>query len=112
MSSRTTRTSARPRSPREPKWVTGLAAASRYADIPIRTLRDWIAKGLLPAYRIGPRQIQIDLNDIDALRVRIPTANGPGALPPLSREDIRALAEELAALRAEDDGEGAVGTGQ
>jgi excisionase family DNA binding protein len=96
------------------RWVTGLSDAADYAKLPVRTLRDWIAKGLLPAYRIGPRQIQINLDDIDALRVRIPTANGPGrpgAPLALSREDIRALAEEVAGLRAEDDGEGAAGAG-
>jgi excisionase family DNA binding protein len=88
----------------EPRWVTGLAAAADYAGITTRTLRSWVANGLLPAYRIGPRQVQIDLNDIDALRVRIVAADGPGALPPLSREDIRALAEELAALQQEGGG--------
>jgi len=39
-------------------------------------MRDWITKGWLPAYRMGPRQIQIDLNDVDALRRRIPTVDG------------------------------------
>jgi hypothetical protein len=71
-------------------------------------MRDWIAKGLLPAYRLGPRQIQVDLNDIDALRTRIPAAgNGKarGVLLPLSREEIRAVARELAALGAEQPGE-------
>jgi excisionase family DNA binding protein len=99
----------------EPRWVTGLPAVAAYSGLPVRTLRDWVAKGLLPAYRIGPRQIQIDLNDIDRLRVRIPAANGPGgpaALLPLSREDIRALAKEVAALRGEDDGGEEAGAGQ
>jgi hypothetical protein len=36
-------------------------------------MRDWIKKGILPAYRIGPRLLQIDLNDIDRLRRRVPT---------------------------------------
>jgi excisionase family DNA binding protein len=121
MSRRTTRTSARPaaarnRTSREPRWATGLPAASAYAGVAVRTLRDWIAKGWLPAYRIGPRQIQIDLNDIDALRTRIPAANGPGrlaALPPLSHDDIRAVAREVAAMGQEDDGGGeAAGAGQ
>jgi excisionase family DNA binding protein len=88
--------------PREPRWAT-LKAASEYAGgVPVRTLRDWIAKGLLPAYKIGPRQVQVDLNDVDALRVRIPTANGaaPAALLALSREDIGAIARELAAVQA------------
>jgi excisionase family DNA binding protein len=107
----TTRARNHPQRP-EPRWVTGLPAVAAYSGLPVRTLRDWIAKGLLPAYKIGPRQIQIDLNDIDALRVRIPAANGPAAvLPLLSREDIRALAKEVAALAAEGDGEEA-GAGQ
>jgi excisionase family DNA binding protein len=88
----------------EPRWVTGLAAGAAYAKVSTRTIRAWVAKGVLPAYRIGPRQVQIDLNDIDALRVRIAAADGRGALPPLSREDIRALAEELAALQQEGGG--------
>lgn len=52
--------------------------AADYAGIPHRTLRDWISNGLLPATRIGPRQIQVDLNEIDALRKPIPAANGRG----------------------------------
>jgi excisionase family DNA binding protein len=97
----------------EPRWVTGMPAAAAYAGVAIRTLRDWIAKGWLPAYRIGPRQIQIDRNDIDALRTRIPAGNGgaPAALLPLSRDDIRAVARELAALQEGEHGEEA-GAGQ
>jgi excisionase family DNA binding protein len=73
----------KPRS--QPRWAT-LKVASEYAGgIPVRTLRDWIAKGLLPAYKIGPRQIQVDLNDVDALRVRIPAANGTVRLKPARR---------------------------
>jgi excisionase family DNA binding protein len=109
----TARDRNRPQRP-EPRWVTGLPAVAAYSGLPVRTLRDWIAKGLLPAYRIGPRQIQIDLNDIDRLRVRIPAANGGQAvvLPPLSREDIRAVARELAALQEADSGGEAAGAGQ
>lgn len=57
------------------RWAT-LFEAAEYANIPARTMRDWITKGWLPAYRMGPRQIQIDLNDVDALRRRIPTVDG------------------------------------
>jgi excisionase family DNA binding protein len=96
-----------------PRWVDGLPAAAAYAKVPARTVRDWVAKGLLPAYRLGPRRIQIDLNDIDAMRVRIPAAHGAAGAAGLSREDIRAVAEEVAALRGEDDGgEEAAGAGQ
>ena len=63
-----------PLPPGPPRWAS-LVEAANYAKIPVRTLRDWVSKGWLPAYRIGPRQIQIDLNDVDALRRRIPTAD-------------------------------------
>ena len=68
------RARARTRPP-EPRWARLLDAAD-YAGVPHRTMRDWISRGLLPAYRIGPRQIQADLNHVDALRKRIPAANG------------------------------------
>jgi len=32
-----------------------------------RTLRRWIAEGLLPAYRVGPRRILIKRSDLEAL---------------------------------------------
>jgi excisionase family DNA binding protein len=95
---------------REPRWAS-FKAASAYAGIPTRTLRDWVSRGRLPAYRIGPRQIQVDLNDIDAIRVRIPTAEpggngGGGAVLPLTPDEIRAIAREVAALSREGDGGG------
>jgi excisionase family DNA binding protein len=67
-----------PRSPNRanaapPRWAS-LAEASEYLHIPNHTIRDWISAGLLPAYRVGPRLIQVDLNDCDRLRTRIPTA--------------------------------------
>jgi excisionase family DNA binding protein len=45
--------------------------AVEYSRIPWRTLRRWIKEGRLPAYRIGPRLIQVDLNDLDRLRRRL-----------------------------------------
>jgi excisionase family DNA binding protein len=92
--------------------VDGLAAAADYAKVPTRTVRDWVAKGDLPAVRLGRRRIQIDLNDIDAMRVRIPAANGPGGAARLSRDDLRALAKEVAALAQEGDGGEEAGAGQ
>ena len=95
---------------REPRWARFNNAAD-YAGVPRRTLRDWVSRGRLPAYRIGPRQLQVDLNDIDALRVRIPTAEpggngGGGAVLPLTPDEIRAVAREVAALNREGGGGG------
>jgi excisionase family DNA binding protein len=60
------------RRPRSPRWAT-LAEAAIYSRVPRSTLRRWIAQGLLPANRLGPRRIQVDLNDLDAMRQPIPT---------------------------------------
>lgn len=51
--------------------------ACEYAAVPPGTMRDWIRRGIIPAYRIGPRLLQVDLNDIDRLRRRIPSAPPP-----------------------------------
>ena len=51
----------------------GLYASERYA-ISIGTLRDWIAKGRLPALRIGPRLLRVDLNDLEKLCRPVPSA--------------------------------------
>ena len=56
-----------------PRWAS-LRDAEAHSRIPVSTLWDQARKGLLPMYRIGPRQIQVDLNDLDRLRRRVPTA--------------------------------------
>ena len=58
---------------RSPRWAS-LAEAAVYSRVPRSTLRRWIAQGLLPANRLGPRRIEVDLNDLNALRQPIPTA--------------------------------------
>lgn len=45
-----------------------------YAGVSTKTIRRWIANGVLPGYRMGPRLLKVDLNDLDALARRIPTA--------------------------------------
>lgn len=56
-----------------PRWAY-LAEAEAYSGVPRRTLRRWIAEGRLPGERVGPRRIQVDLNDLDRLREPIPAA--------------------------------------
>ena len=64
-------TAHRARRPRpEPRWAT-MNEAVEYSRIPRRTLLRWIKEGRLPAYRIGPRLIQVDLNDLDRMRRRL-----------------------------------------
>jgi hypothetical protein len=66
----------------DPRFVPFNEAVA-YAHVPPGTMRDWIRRGVLPAYRIGPRLLQVDLNDIDALRRRLPT--GRAAQPASGR---------------------------
>jgi excisionase family DNA binding protein len=48
--------------------------AAQYADVCYRTVRRWVASGLLPGYRVGPRLVKVDLNELDRMLHRIPTA--------------------------------------
>ena len=62
-----------------PARLASLPVAKEYTDrkaggvTSVRTLRRWVANGVLPGYRIGPTRLLINLDDIDALIVpRIP----------------------------------------
>ena len=50
-----------------------LNTAADYADVHPRTLRRRIADGSITGYRMGPRIIRVDLNEVDALLTPIPT---------------------------------------
>jgi excisionase family DNA binding protein len=58
----------------KPQRLTSISNAASYADVTTRTIRRWIANGILPAYRVGPRLVKIDLADLDQLARRIPAA--------------------------------------
>lgn len=51
-----------------------LAVAAAYADISTRTLRRYISHGRLTGYRVGPRLVKVDLNELDVMIRPIPTA--------------------------------------
>jgi excisionase family DNA binding protein len=70
------------------RWVY-LPDAERYSGIPRGTLRRWIAEGRLPGERVGPRRIQVNLDDLDAMREPIPAA------PPRSPAAGEAEVDEL-----------------
>ncbi|MCH5644364.1 helix-turn-helix domain-containing protein [Gordonia sp. ABSL49_1] len=55
--------------PRTPtlRRLESITVAAEYADVSTRTLRRYIASGRLTAYRVGPRLIKVDLNDLDAM---------------------------------------------
>jgi len=43
-----------------------LAVAAEYFGVHVKTVRRRIDDGTLTAYRFGPRQIRVDLNEMDA----------------------------------------------
>jgi excisionase family DNA binding protein len=61
-----------------PKRLRSIAVGAEYADVSTKTIRRYIADGRLTGYRIGPRLVKIDLDDLDALVRRIPTIRPEG----------------------------------
>ncbi len=48
--------------------------AAQIADVSSRTIRRRIADGSLTGYRFGPRIIRVDLDEVESLFRRMPTA--------------------------------------
>jgi excisionase family DNA binding protein len=44
-----------------------IAVAADEFDVHTCTIRRWIAAGRITAYRVGPRLIKVDLNELDAI---------------------------------------------
>lgn len=47
-------------------------------DVDYKTVRRWIASGLIHGYRMGDRLIKVDLNEVDAQVVQEVPAAGTG----------------------------------
>ena len=62
--------------PQIPRRLAPLNDAADYAGVHPRTLRRRIADGALTGYRMGPRIIRVDLNEVEALLTPIPTTAG------------------------------------
>lgn len=57
-------------------WLSQVQAAE-YIGVTDRTIRNYIARGILPAARVrGSRAIRINRADLDALMTPIPSAKG------------------------------------
>ena len=54
--------------------LASITDAAAYFDCAPRTVRRWISSGLLPAYRLGPRLLKVDLSEAENVLRRIPTA--------------------------------------
>jgi excisionase family DNA binding protein len=55
-----------------PRWAS-LHEAADYAGVHYSTMRRWVAAGRPPGSRLGPRKIQVDLNDLDRMRCPVTT---------------------------------------
>lgn len=56
--------------------LASIKEAASYAHTSAYTIRRRIADGTITGLRFGPRQIRVDLNEIDATLRPIPTAGG------------------------------------
>ena len=63
-----------PARPDEALHLEGLAEAGARLGVHSRTIRRYVASGLLTGYRFGPRLIRVDASEVDALLCPIPTA--------------------------------------
>ena len=63
---------------RRPRQLISLAEAAKYADVGSRTIRRYIATGRLRAYKVGPRLVKVDIDDLDALLRPIPARAAVG----------------------------------
>jgi excisionase family DNA binding protein len=50
--------------------LASISSGAAYATVHPKTIRRWIAEGRLTGYRVGPRLIRVDLNEIDGALVR------------------------------------------
>jgi excisionase family DNA binding protein len=50
--------------------------AADYLGVTERTIRNYVSRGQLRAYRIGGRLVRVDQDDLDALLRPIPTVSG------------------------------------
>ena len=55
--------------------LASLDATAKYVGVTDRTLRRWVADGVIQGYRLGRKTVRVDLNEIDdKLCKPIPTA--------------------------------------
>lgn len=44
-----------------------MAEAAEYARLSVRTIRRYVADGRLTGYKVGPRLIRVDLDEVDSI---------------------------------------------
>lgn len=61
--------------PRSQQYVS-IESAAETLGVEPRSIRRWIAEGIIPAYRVGKRVIRIPAAAVEAALQPIPTAGG------------------------------------
>jgi excisionase family DNA binding protein len=64
--------------PTKSRRLATLDEAGEYAGCDPRTIRRRIADGSITGYRLGPRSIRVDLNELDAMLRPIPAGHYAG----------------------------------
>lgn len=62
----------------KPRRFGSIDRAAGIGDVSSKTIRRRIADGSLTGYRFGPRIIRVDLDEVEALFKRMPTAASRG----------------------------------
>ena len=53
--------------------LVSINQAAEYANVHPITVRRWVSASRLPAFRIGPRLLKIDMADLEAMLRPVPT---------------------------------------
>ena len=61
---------------RAPERRASVSGGAEYAQVCDRTIRNWIKSGRITGYRVGPKLIQVDLDEIDRLIRPVSTGHG------------------------------------
>lgn len=64
--------------PKEPHRFGSIKSAAHMGKVSTKTIRRRIDDGSLTGYRFGPRIIRVDLDEVESLFKRMPTAAGWG----------------------------------
>jgi len=56
-----------PRSIRNPARRARLKAGAQHANVSEKTIRNWIKAGRITGYRIGPKLLEVDLDELDRI---------------------------------------------
>ena len=61
-------------SPASGRHYESVGEAAARVGVSTKTVRRWISSGQLAGYRVGPRLLRIDPDDVDRMLTLIPTA--------------------------------------